>query len=343
MSVPGGKFSRESSQRISRNQRRHSVAAKSKPVHPEGQPISASTNSGFKVGRALQIPPPTFAIIRSRRPSRTFACTSASGATSSLRIRVAAVFHTRAACVRSELRRLPALDLPASLAIGVGQLTADVARFIPCRPASCEGDGRLCRFSFALARGVGQRRSISLRFPPLDLVPEQARGVGHRASFIAREDEETFAPVGGAHFRRRKESCRKPVAHADQAFGDFGKPEAQMIGDIFEKDEGRPALLGDTCDVWPEVTGIARAETPPGEREWLARIARSEDIHDAAPSAAVEGGNVVPDRRPIQGRVLHPCHEHSRCIGFPLNVTHSSISLAGDVQRKIESGGTGAQ
>jgi hypothetical protein len=32
-----------------RSQRDHCIAAKSKPVHPIGKPISASTNRGFKV------------------------------------------------------------------------------------------------------------------------------------------------------------------------------------------------------------------------------------------------------------------------------------------------------
>jgi hypothetical protein len=61
---------------------------------------------------------------------------------------------------------------------GVGHIAALVARFIPCLPASCDGVGFVCRFSLALARGVGHSRIISVRFPPLDRVPEQARGVG---------------------------------------------------------------------------------------------------------------------------------------------------------------------
>jgi hypothetical protein len=41
----------------------------------------------------------------------------------------------------------------------------------------------------ALALGVGQSRSNSVRFPPLDRVPEQARGVGQFVSFADCEDE----------------------------------------------------------------------------------------------------------------------------------------------------------
>ncbi len=63
----GGEVSRESSQRMRRDQRHHSVAAKAKPVHPMGQPISASTNSGFKVRRSPQILDPPVGVGWARR------------------------------------------------------------------------------------------------------------------------------------------------------------------------------------------------------------------------------------------------------------------------------------
>ncbi|WP_296540602.1 hypothetical protein [Rhizorhabdus sp.] len=69
----------------------------------------------------------------------------------------------------------------------------------------------------ALALGVGQSRSSSVRFPPLDRVPEQARGVGQLVSFTDGEDEQPLALVGRTDFRRREEACRKAVAHADQS------------------------------------------------------------------------------------------------------------------------------
>ncbi|GER08837.1 hypothetical protein GCM10007972_24650 [Iodidimonas muriae] len=195
----------------------------------------------------------------------------------------------------------------------------------------------------ALARGVGQSRSISVRLPPLERAPEQARGVGQDVAFTDGEDEEPLALVGRADFRRREQSRRKAVAHADQVSGDLGKSEAQMMGDIFEEDEGRLALGRNARDMRPEVARVGRAEPPPGDREWLARIARSEDVHAAAPRAAIEGSNVVPDNSRIQGRVFHPRHEHGRGIGFPLDVTHSAVSGAGDVQGEIETAGPGAE
>lgn len=204
---------------------------------------------------------------------------------------------------------MPALGLFPSLAIGVGHWAATSWRSGPPAP-----------------------RSARFEFGP----PEIALGVGQFVPLAECKDEQAFAPVWCADFRRRKQSCRKDVAHADQFSGDFGKSEAQMIGDIFEEDDRGGAFSDDAGNVRPEMARIGLAEAATRDRERLARIPRSEDIHEAAPRSAVEGCKVVPDRRRIQGFVFHPRHESGCCEGFPLDVTHSAISGAGDVETEIE-------
>lgn len=195
----------------------------------------------------------------------------------------------------------------------------------------------------ALALGVGQSRSSSVRFPPLDRVPEQARGVGQLVALADGEDEQTLTLVGRADFRRREEACRKAVAHADQSCGDFGEAKAEMMGDILEENEGRFDLANDAGDMGPEMARVVRAPTLARDGEWLARIARSDDVHRTAPRAAVEAGNVVPDRRMIQGRVLHPRHESGCGEGFPFDMAHSSISGQGDGEPEVDAPGAGAE
>ncbi len=201
----------------------------------------------------------------------------------------------------------------------------------------------VCRFSFALARGVGQRRSNSVRFPPLDRVPEQARGVGQVVALTDGEDQETFALVGRTDFRRREEACRKAVAHADQSAGDFGEAEAEMMGDILKENEGRLDLADDAGDMGPKVARILGAESFARNRKWLARIPGREDIHAAAPRSAIEGGNVVPDNRLIQGRVFHPRHESGCGEGVPLDIAHSTISGDCDGEPEVETACAGAE
>ena len=195
----------------------------------------------------------------------------------------------------------------------------------------------------ALALGVGQRRSSSVRFPPLERVPEQARGVGQLVSLADGEDEQPLALLGRTDFRRREEACRKAVAHADQSAGDFGEAEAEMMGDILEEDERRLDLADDAGDMGPEVARVVRASAFACNRERLARIARSDDVHRAAPRAAVEGSNVVPDNSLIQGRVLHPRHESGCGEGFPFDMAHSTISGKGDGKPEVESACAGAE
>ncbi len=203
--------------------------------------------------------------------------------------------------------------------------------------------GFVCRFSLALALGVGQSRSSSVRFPPLDRVPEQARGVGQLVRLADGEDEQPLTSVGRADFRRREESCRKAVAHADQSAGDFGEADAEMMGDILEENEGRRDLADDAGDMRPEVARVVGTPALSRDRERLARIARSDDIHRAAPRVAVEGDNVVPDRRWIQGRVLHPRHESGCGEGFPFDMAHSTISGDGDGKPKVKPASAGAE
>ena len=214
---------------------------------------------------------------------------------------------------------------------------------MPCCPAACEGVGFVCRFSFALALGVGQSRSSSVRFPPLDRVPEQARGVGQVVTLADSEDEQAFPLVRRTDFRRREEACRKAVAHADQSAGDFGEAEAEMMGDILEEDEGRLDLTDDAGDMRPEVARVIRASALARDGERLARIARSDDVHRAAPRAAVEGSNVVPDNSLIQGRVFHPRHESGCGEGFPFDMAHSTISGDGDGEPEVEPARAGAE
>ncbi|PTN04112.1 hypothetical protein C8N32_101311 [Rhodovulum imhoffii] len=204
----------------------------------------------------------------------------------------------------------------------------------------------LVRFRVPLlspASGVGQSRIISVRFPPLERVPEQARGVGQVVALAVGEDEEPLAPMRRTDFRRREEARRKAVPHADQSAGDFGEAEAEMMGDILEEDEGRFDLADDAGDMRPEVARVVRAPALARDGERLARIARSDDVHRAAPRAAVEGSNVVPDNSLIQGRVFHPRHESGCGVGFPFDMAHSTISGDGDGEPEVKAACAGAE
>jgi hypothetical protein len=91
------------------------------------------------------------------------------------------------------------------------------------------------------------------------------------------------------------------------------------------------------------MAGIFRAFALARDAERLARISACEDIHRSTPRAAIEGGNVVPQRSFIQGLVFHPRHESGRSITFPLDVTDSAIPGTGDGEAEVDPSGTGAE
>ena len=73
-----------------------------------------------------------------------------------------------------------------------------------------------------------------------------------------------------------------------QLFSDLAITEVEMIGTVLEEHPNRSALRDDPGDVRPEMARIVRALALAGDAERLARIARTDEIHRAAP---------LPDRR----------------------------------------------
>lgn len=124
----------------------------------------------------------------------------------------------------------------------------------------------------------------------------------------------------------------------------FGKVEEALsesalrckLANVLKEDESRLHFTHDACDVWPEPPVVVCASLLPGDRPGLAGESSSDEIHAAAPRSAVEGSEIVGDRRLIQGLVFHPRHESGRCVAVPLNNTHKTGST-GDGELESES------
>lgn len=155
-------------------------------------------------------------------------------------------------------------------------------------------------------------------------------GVGH--------DEEAATPVASASFSRRKQSRLNAVAQSLKVADDLGASQIEVPFDIFAEHPSRPDLADDPGDLGPQVPGIGSASPQSSHTEGLAGITGSDDMNAVAPRSAIEGSQIVPYRRRSQGRVLHPRHESRRCMGLPLDITHSAVSGFGDVQAKVEPG-----
>lgn len=146
-----------------------------------------------------------------------------------------------------------------------------------------------------------------------------------------------------ARFSRREQARFCSVAQAAKACGDFGKSQIDVPFDILDEDASGADFADDARNLRPKVTRIGFPFTLSSMREGLAGIAGREDMNAVAPRAAVEGSQIVPYRCRSQGRVCHPRHESGRRVGFPLDVTNSSISGLGELEAEIETGISGAE
>ena len=116
-----------------------------------------------------------------------------------------------------------------------------------------------------------------------------------------------------------------------------------MTGDVFKEDPLGFAFGDDARDLRPEVARIAPAAPPSGDGERLARVARSEEIHDAAPRAAVEGAKVRPNRSRVQGAVCKTRRQEERSRRFDFHVADRASARQSESESKGEAGVTGAE
>jgi len=95
--------------------------------------------------------------------------------------------------------------------------------------------------------------------------------------------------------------------------------------------------------VGPEVAGISSAAAASRDGERLARVARNDAIHEAAPRAAVEGSEIRPYRRLVQATVSHRRSQDLAGEGFDLHVADRSSARERQSDAKVESPGSGAE
>jgi hypothetical protein len=146
-----------------------------------------------------------------------------------------------------------------------------------------------------------------------------------------------------AGFERREQARFDCVAQPSEVAENALRAEIDMAFDVFEETPLRLDLCNEAGYLRPQVARIVRAEPLSRKRERLAGIAARHEMNPAAPRAAVETGNIVPDRRVIQRLVRHPRHESGRREAFPLDVTHSPVSGFGNGEAELKPADPGAE
>jgi hypothetical protein len=152
-----------------------------------------------------------------------------------------------------------------------------------------------------------------------------AVGVG---SGVGSEQVETIARVRGADGCRRDTVPFRIPPALRQVPEDFlegaAGADAEQAGHVLDEQPSSAELARDAPDVGPQPSIIVGAEPSAGDAGGLARESRSDEIHEAAPRAAVEGFQIVPDRRELQGAFDHSISDDGSRVGLPLDNNHKA-------------------
>lgn len=112
---------------------------------------------------------------------------------------------------------------------------------------------------------------------------------------------------------------------------------------ILEEGESRSGLANDSEALVPEVAVVGGPELLPGDAVGLTREAAKDEIHDATPRAAIEGSEVSPHRRCVQGAVRHTRDQERGGSSFPLHVTDDASMGSSHADRFSMLSAAGAQ
>jgi len=132
--------------------------------------------------------------------------------------------------------------------------------------------------------------------------------------------------MGSACFCRSKESFLCAVTHASKlgSYGVVVVGEHLSAGNILKKESWMPESGGDSCDCGPQVAFVISSSLLAGGGPGLAGRGASDEIHSATPRFWVEGEDVRPDRRLIEGSVFHACRKDRGDADFPFHHAHRS-------------------
>lgn len=110
------------------------------------------------------------------------------------------------------------------------------------------------------------------------------------------QNEEPFAVVGSANLGRAEYSRRNAIAQPLQSRDEGVELSVRVPSDVLSEQTIRPALGHDPEDLLDKEPVVVGSEVPADLAVGLARVTRSDAIHDSTPRSSVEGGKVRPDR-----------------------------------------------
>jgi hypothetical protein len=109
------------------------------------------------------------------------------------------------------------------------------------------------------------------------------------------QDEDAQPLVRRADFCRAEQARRRRVTHVPKLSQHGFKPEADVPGDVFEKDPLGAAFADDPGNIGPEVPGVVVPAALASRAEGLAGISGEDDVESAAEDPGIETADIIPD------------------------------------------------
>jgi hypothetical protein len=173
-----------------------------------------------------------------------------------------------------------------------------------------------------------------------DLLSSFATGVGQSSD---AKDEEPLSKVRSADFSRREDSRLNCIAHSSKGGCDFLKPDADESRDVFKEAEVGTAFFHDSDEMRPQIAGVCLAKSLASDGDRLAWESANDSMNLSTPRAAVEGCEIRPNRRVIQGFLFHARSQDFAGEAFVLNAADCSSSWHRQAEPEIESPGSGTE
>jgi hypothetical protein len=169
------------------------------------------------------------------------------------------------------------------------------------------------------------------------LVSSQAFGVGSK-------DENSLSQMRRADLGSREQIPLRIEPEPGQVAQYGSKSSSNKPRHVLQQDRSGLHLANDLGDAGPEPAVVFGSLTGSCGRPRLAGEPGSDEIHSATPGAAVEGGQVSPDRARIQMTLRHARCQYSDRIGLPLDhADRTKASRVSESQPERESTVAGAE
>jgi hypothetical protein len=158
------------------------------------------------------------------------------------------------------------------------------------------------------------------------------------------EDEQPFALMARADFRRAEEAALNRAAQAEKVSSyPLGAALGEHAADVLDEDEPGSGLDEDPPRRAPEVAFVGAAEALAGEAVGLAGNAPDDAIHAATEASARDGSHIAPHRRRSHDALLHLRDQTGDGEGFPLHAQDRASRWDRQLDGSVETAASGAE